>query len=712
MLRLRTFGGLALEGGCSTSAGAPTQPKCLGLLALLASAGERPTSRDKVLAYFWPETEPAKAAHRLAQVLYALRHDLEAESLFRGANDLRLNPQVINSDVQDFTEALERGELGRAVTLYQGAFLDGFYLTGAGEFERWVETERADYARKYCAALESLATAACRRGDVSEGAELWRRLAEAEPLNSRVAVSYMEALSTAGDHAGALQFARDHERRLREEFDAAPDPAVLAAVERIRTAPAGAVAAVPVAHPAPAPAASVAVLPFVNLSPDRENEYFSDGMTEELTSALSRVAGLKVAARSSAFAFKGKQVDAREIGQRLGVSTLVEGSVRKVGDRIRLCAQLVNTADGYQLWSQSYERTLENVFALQGELARAVVNALPLESRGALPSPAIPSPTGAVEAYTLYLRGRYFAAKRTAEGFRVAMEYFEQAVERDPGYALAYAGLAQCLALLGFEEFGDVPARDAMPRAKAAALKALDLAPELADAHCSRAWIAMVFDWDWEAAEAGFRRAIQLDPAYSLAHTWYAIFLSIMARHDEAIGRILHAEAIDPVNLSIHLTVGRCYYWARRFAEALDRVRATLEMEPGNLLTHSWIVRTLNAMGSHVEALEVVEAAIARFGRDPRLLMSLGRTYAELGRQAEARQVVEELRGRGGDRYAAYLVPAMNALREWDQVFELNNILYEHRSGWLAFVGVEEFWDRTRADPRFEQLLAKMGRDL
>ncbi len=188
MLRLRTFGGLALEGAGSTSAGAGTQPKCLALLALLASAGERPTSRDKVLAYFWPETEPAKAAHRLAQVLYALRHDLEAETLFRGPSDLRLNPQIIGSDVQDFTEALERGELGKAVALYQGTFLDGFYLTGAGEFERWVETERADYARKYCAALESLATAASRRGDASEAAESWRRLAESEPLNSRVAV--------------------------------------------------------------------------------------------------------------------------------------------------------------------------------------------------------------------------------------------------------------------------------------------------------------------------------------------------------------------------------------------------------------------------------------------------------------------------------------------------------------------------------------------
>lgn len=710
MLRLRTFGGLALEGGGSSAAGATTQPKCLALLALLASAGERPTSRDKVLAYFWPETEPAKAAHRLAQVLYALRHDLKAESLFRGPNDLRLNPQVIGSDVQDVTEALERGELGKAVALYQGPFLDGFYLSGADEFERWVETERADYARKYCAALESLATRAYQRGDASGAAEWWRRLAEAEPLNSKVAVSYMQALSAAGDHAGALGFARDHERRLREEFDAAPDPAVAAAAERIRTVPPGATAAVPVARPAPAPAASVAVLPFVNLSPDQENEYFSDGMTEELTGALSRVPGLRVAARSSAFAFKGRQVDAREIGQRLGVGTLVEGSVRKVGDRIRLTAQLVNAADGYQLWSQSYERTLENVFALQEELARAIVNALPLQSAGALPSPTLPSPTGAVEAYTLYLRGRYFAAKGTVEGFRVAVEYFEQAIEREPGYAVAYAGLAQCHALLGFEEFGDVPARDAMPQAKAAALKALDLAPELADAHCSLAWIAMLFDWDWEAAEAGFRRAIELDPAYSLAHMWYAIFLSTMGRHDEAIGRILHAEAIDPVNLRIHVTVGRCYYWARRFPEALDRLRATLEMEPGHLLTHSWIVRTLNAMGSHVEALNVVEAAIARFGRDPRLLMSLGRTYAELGREAEARQVVAELRHRGGDRYAAYMVAVMKGLRDWDQVFELNNILHEERSGWLAFLEVDEALDGGRADPRFGQLLAKLGR--
>jgi TolB-like protein len=247
-------------------------------------------------------------------------------------------------------------------------------------------------------------------------------------------LSYIEAATAAGDRAAALQFAHSYEELIREELDASPDPAIAEAAARIRSAIA------PRAEQTSGP--SVAVLPFVNMRPDRENEYFSDGMTEEVTTLLSRVPGVRVASRTSAFAFKGKELDARQIAERLRVTTLVEGSVRKVGNRIRLTAQLVDAAGGYQLWSETYERTLGDVFTLQQELAQAIVAALPLTPPIPPPVPVVRPATTSIDAYNLYLRGRFFTRKRTLEGLAVGAEYFEQALERDSEYALPHAGLA------------------------------------------------------------------------------------------------------------------------------------------------------------------------------------------------------------------------------------------------------------------------------
>ena len=282
-----------------------------------------------------------------------------------------------------------------------------------------MECERAEYLRKYRAALEALAVADGQRGDANGCAEWWRRLVEADPLNARIAVAYMQALRVAAGSAGALQFARDHAKRLREEFDTEPDPLLTAAAERLRVSSSAAPGGL-----------AIAVLPFLNLTPERESEYFSDGMTVELAGALARVQGLRVVSRTSVFALKDKGLDARQMAERLGVDFLVEGSLRKIGDRIRLNAQLVSAADGCDLWSESYERTMEHVFTLQGDLSRSIVAALPL-GRPASSDP-IRQPTSDVTAYTLYLRGRYSAHKRTVEGLALGLEYFEQAVEKDP----------------------------------------------------------------------------------------------------------------------------------------------------------------------------------------------------------------------------------------------------------------------------------------
>jgi TolB-like protein len=698
MLRLRAFGGLALEDGRPDAAGAITQPKSLALLALLANAGERPISRDKVVAYLWPETESGKAAHCLAQALYALRHDLRAESLFRASNDLRLNPGVISSDLQDFTDALERGDLQRAVAIYEGPFLDGFYLSGAAEFERWVEAERAEYVRKYRSALEALAVTDGRRGDANGSAEWWRRLADADPLNARTAVAYMQALSVAAGHAGALQFARDYTKRLRGEFDSDPDPAVMAAAERLRNA-----------SSAGPTGTAIAVLPFLNLTPDRENEYFSDGMTEELAGALARVPGLRVVSRTSVFAFKGKDLDARQIAERLGVSILVEGSIRKIGNRIRLNAQLVNAVDGCDLWAESYERTMEHVFTLQEELSHAIVAALPLGPAGPA-SNLVRRPTAEPDAYTLYLRGRYSAHKRTVDGFALAIEYFEQAVEKDPGFALAHAGLAECWAFRGFLEFGDLPPYEAMPKAKAAALEALRLDPRLPEGHTWLGVVHFLFDWDWAAAERELRRALQLQPEHAYAETWYAIFLANMGRHEEALLRILHAHALEPLSLSIRLCVGRCHFFARRYEEALACIEGILRDEPGHLLTTIWAARTLSALGRFADALEVTRGVPPQ-AQTPYLRSCAAYALAGLGRADEARSLCGALRREHGTGpfFSLFVLAATHGhLGEYDTALDILVECYRLRDGWLAFMLTQPSYHGLRGHPRFEQLLADL----
>lgn len=362
MLRFRTLGGAAVEGETGPIGGAASQRRSLALLALVALAGDRGISRDKLLAFLWPETDPDRAGHRLTQALYALRRDLQVGALFLGSAELRLNAELMGSDVAEFVAARRAGQLDRAVALYGGPFLDGFFLSGAPQFERWVDNERAGLARDYAEALETLAAEAVARGDPRHAAEWWRRLADHDPLSSRVTVHLMSALAAAGRRADAIDRARAYQELIRHELDASPNPAVLALAQQLRKgAPQGTVL-------------SVAVLPFTNLSSLSANDLFAEGLAEELMSGLARLDGVRVAARTSANAFRTTALDAREIARRLNVSALIEGSLRQSDERVRLTVHLIDAADGCHLWSERYERPFTNPFAVQDELSRLIVD--------------------------------------------------------------------------------------------------------------------------------------------------------------------------------------------------------------------------------------------------------------------------------------------------------------------------------------------------
>ena len=391
---------------------------------------------------------------------------------------------------------------------------------------------------------------------------------------------------------------------------------------------------------------------------------------------------------------------------------MLEGSVRKAGDRIRISAQLINVADGYQLWSERYERTLADIFAVQDELARAIAGALTRTVITGTPLP--PATTGSLEAYTLSLRGRYFLNRRTAQDLHTAIGYFEQAVAKDPKSVPALTGLAAAWALRGFEEYGELEPQAAMPRARAAAERALELDPHAADAHLWLAVVDTLFDWDWEAAEARLRETLRLAPEHSVACVWLAMVLGLTGRHEESIAVARRAEELDPVSLVAHLSVARCFAFAGWHGEALSHLDVILEMEPRLVMAHLWRSRVYVNQGHYAAALQAVTTAIELGGRTPILLAQAGYVRGRLGQVDEARALLAALRTDFPDRYVSPMHEAAVAagLGELDEVFRLYEQAIVKRSGYVAFLRVEPGPESpARADPRFQALLERLHLD-
>jgi serine/threonine-protein kinase len=457
--------------------------------------------------------------------------------------------------------------------------------------------------------------------------------------------------------------------------------------------------------------AALAVLPFVNLSNDPDNEFFSDGITEELINALTRVKGLRVTSRTSVFAFKGRDQDVREIGQRLNVSAVLEGSVRRAGNRLRVTAQLVNAADGYHLWSESYDRQLADVFEVQDELSRSIVNTLRPRLVGEDSGPLVLPATASVEAYTAYLKGRYFWNKRTLDGYRRGIDFFEQALTKDPNYALAYTGIADCWAMLAFDYFGGVAPGEGMPRAKAAALKALELDDSLAEARSPLAVVAMLHDWDYVASEQQFRRALQIKPGYFPARLWYSFMLSVTGRHEEALELIRRTAELEPLSLIVHQAVARILHYAGRDEEALEHCYRLIEMDPSYVTAYETLTRPLLVLGRYEEALEAAREGVERSGRWSLLLAALGQVYGRMGRREEALAVVAELEAQARQRYVPryHIAMVYYGLRgEADAMQQLERSVQE-RSGVVAWAKVDPLINWLMPNERFRQVLCQVG---
>jgi TolB-like protein/Flp pilus assembly protein TadD/predicted Ser/Thr protein kinase len=458
------------------------------------------------------------------------------------------------------------------------------------------------------------------------------------------------------------------------------------------------------------PEKSIVVLSFADVSRGRELEYLCDGIAEEIIGALTKVDGIRVVARTSAFSFKGKNEDIRTIARKLNVDAVLEGSVRMADNRLRINAQLINAADGYHLWSERYDRQMEDVFAIQDEITLAIVNKLKVTLLGGEREALVKRSTEDVEAYNLYLKGRYFWNKRTETGYLKSLEYFRQAIDKDPTYAVAHAGIADSYDLLGW--YGYLAPEEAFPRARTAAQRALGLNPTLAEAHASLGWISANYDWDWAAAEREYKRALELNPSYATAHQWYSEFLTYMGRHDESIAEGHKAQELDPLSIIINNDVGQVYYFARRYDEAIAQLRRTLEMDPDFAVAHYLLGLALAQKSLHDEAVEEGRIAATLAGEDDALILSqLGVIYAVSGREAKARQVLAELEELSREKYASpFPVALVHAgLGEKDSAFEWLEKACEKRDHWVETLKVHPVLDGLRGDERYSKLLRATG---
>jgi serine/threonine-protein kinase len=458
-----------------------------------------------------------------------------------------------------------------------------------------------------------------------------------------------------------------------------------------------------------APLASAAVLPFVDMSPGRDQEYFSDGLTEELITSLSQVEGLRVAARTSSFQFKGGTTDAREVGRRLNVGAVLEGSVRKSGNRMRIATQLVSAEDGYQLWSQAYDRELTDVFAVQEEIARAIVEALRVELGVGEGAALSASPTKDPEAYDLYLKGRFAWNQRTAAAMTEAVRYLEQAVARDSGFARAWAGLADAYILLF--PYAGAPREETWLKARTAAQRALALDSTLAEAHTALAYGSMIYAWDWPAAEASFRRAIAADPDYATAHHWYADFLAGRGRLEESAREMERAHALDPLSRIIATELGWIYYQMRRNDDAEAQVRRALALDPNYPHASLNLGLIFIAEGRYAEAIQALQRGIELGGDYDLQYAALITAHTRAGDRATARKLMSELteRAERGEFGAFTLAIAYGALGETDRGIALLHQSIDERDAFMPEVFFDPLLDPLRKDPRFRKVEERMG---
>ncbi len=453
---------------------------------------------------------------------------------------------------------------------------------------------------------------------------------------------------------------------------------------------------------------SIAVLPLENLSRDPEQDYFADGMTEALITSLAKIGALRVISRTSTMRYKKTDKTLPQIARELNVDAVVEGTVLRSGERVRISAQLVQASTDTHLWAESYERDLRDVLQLQSEIARAVARGVETKLTPSEQEQLSRTATVDPEAYEAYLKGRYHWNKRSGEAVKKGVEYFQRAIKKDPSYAPPYAALADCAGVAGFWSFASP--MEGCGRAKAAALRALQI-EDSAEAHASLGWATLHYDWDFFSAEREFQRAIQLNPRYATAHQWYGHCLGAMGRFDEAFTVLKHAIQLDPFSLIVATSYAGISWLGRRWNEAIDQTRKVLDLDP-NYIAGRWaLARSYDCLGSYEAAIACAQDAIRLSGDNLFFITDLGHAYAAAGQREEAVRILDQLQEASKQRYVdgCFLAQICVALNQTEEALRWLEMAYGQRASYIAYIKLDPWFDNLRSDPRFQDLLRRMN---
>ncbi len=729
------------------------RPKRLALLAYLTLASaDGAVSRDSLLAVFWPEHDQEHARNNLSQQIHHLRRSLGRDAISaQNGGDLATDRLSLWCDALEFDAAIREQEYERALGLYRGAILEGFHVSDVPEFERWLDGQRADYRRRAAEAAIALAGQAEEAGDWKLAAVWFRRALAIMPESEPAIRGLVGALANAGDSAGALVAFRHFEEALQEDFGVQPAKETRALVESVQRQAAertdltvgvkGTVAqAVPpatvrrrsrirvvmamvaagsalglgwwaVTRPAAASAeiSSLVVLPFANLSGNPGQDYFVDGMHEAILGELGQISALRVISRTSAMHYKGTTKAVPEIARELGVDAVLEGSVTRARDTVRIQVQLIQAVPRERhLWAKSYDRPVSNVLALHAELAQAIAGEIEVafspseRQRFQLAQERARAHPSDPEAYDAYLKGRYHIDfEGQAGSVEKARRYYEEAIAQDPTFAEAYAALAEALVVLPGVDVG---------RATVAAQRALDLDPTLPEAHLALG-IARMMEWDWAGSEASFQKAIDLNSNSAAAHDWYSMLLRQTVRLDEALSEAQRASELDPRSLDLRILEGWILAIQRRYEEAIEAWNEVLELEPefGDAIYSQGMVYAMQGRGEDViSAARRAKAARLSVG-EPRAMQLLGIGHALSGHHDRAEEILRELEARYTTDDYLMITAIYHFLGDDEKALARLEKGYELRWPWLPNVTAAPWFDDLRDRPRFRALRTKMG---
>ena len=702
MITVQLLGGASLRSGDAPISGPPAQRHRIALLTLIVAAWPQPLSRDRAMALLWPERDTAGARRLLNLAVHVLRAALGDGAIASTGDALLLNPSRLTCDLHELRTAIAADDAERIVRAYAGTLLDGFHLDDSTEFEYWLDERRSELTHAYVGALRSLAERQEGSGDVHGRVGTSRRLVAADPHSAVYARGLMLALDAAGDRGGAIQHAVEHAHRLRVDLDLPPDDDVAALAAQLRTAP-------PRRQPRPIVAseqtASVAVLPFRNLSPDPDNEYFADGITEDVIAHLSKIRALKVISRTSVMHFKSRTHTLKEIGATLGATSVLDGSVRRAGDRVRIVAQLTDTGADRLLWSETYDRQMSDIFSIQTEVAFHIAGALEAKLSPDERKRLRTAPTLDLRAYHLFLQGRQWLSRYTIESMMRSIEYFELAVTRDPDFALAHATLAMVHAQLA--EVGALPPEATYARATESVTHALRLDPELGEAHCALAFLKAVWEFDWAGAEQEFERALALSPSDADTYDLYGRFCAGLERYDQSLALLERAAELDP--LAHRIDIVTTLLRAGRFDEAIARAEEAKELDPFDraLATLGW---AYFFGGRREEGLAELESAVALEPDTLMWLAQLGEAHGLAGNTARARAILHSLEQLARDSYVSpyYFAYVYVGLGETERAMDWLERAVAKRAGPAYAIKGSFLLAPLRAHPRFRALLRQM----